>query len=546
MENILRASVRSLGERVCDAQSDNDVQPCIQISEFNHSAQWKDFVLQYVIIAFVIAFAYIGPAVVCLYSATQDTRDGICQIKVEGPSPVGFRSLIGNYFFSSEYTLWHRARKFIMDVVLLPIPFLVPAIFVEYLLYQNILPDQNILGCGLTFPPFRILFGCYFCNAFKLNILRVIPTDARHNKNTACEFFLGICFHRELPQRMLAHLRKVSSTISGTGGVCLADSVTWIKDTWRSHSSTPVRRIIVPLLFAPIFAVLIIFIIVYGCMLFMLLIFSSFPIVILCTTTDLCHPVKINFLHRYPNLLSIVRIVVVLLDISLSWLAALGAIFVLRSAAVGALIFLQLAISFVLSEDNLPFVACCVSVSHYLWNSYSRSFIRRYQALTINLYEHYDRLSPDHDHTTDEEKRIPKELFDLACEELMPIRTCVFILMVKNSLSTFFIFLIFSFTMSMNTSPMMKCLVTFLAGTFPIIVNIYLDGRKQNCDFDQKTLKIVQEYITSMRQVQRSYSFDLGYASSEEDTLWLGIVPSIISFFCYIGFLNFHSWCGTS
>lgn len=146
----------------------------------------------------------------------------------------------------------------------------------------------------------------------------MIPTDARHNKNTACEFFLGICFHRELPQRMLAHLRKVSSTISGTCGVCLADSVTWVKDTWRSHSSTPVRRFIVPLLFAPIFAVLIIFIIVYGCMLFMLLIFSSLPIVILCTTTDLGHPVKINFLHRYPNLLSIVRIVVVLLEISLS------------------------------------------------------------------------------------------------------------------------------------------------------------------------------------------------------------------------------------
>ena len=77
LENILRSSVRSLGERVCDAQSDNDVQPCIQISEFNHSAQWKDFVLQYVIIAFVIAFTYIGPAVVCLFSATQDVMESV-------------------------------------------------------------------------------------------------------------------------------------------------------------------------------------------------------------------------------------------------------------------------------------------------------------------------------------------------------------------------------------------------------------------------------------------------------------------------------------
>ena len=123
LANILRLTVEPIGE-LCDAQSKNDAQICIQISKFNHDARWKDSDLQRLIIAFVIAFTYIGPAVVCLYSAREDTCDGICRISVEGPSPVGFWSLIGNFFFfSTGYTIWHRARKFIMHVVLFPVPF---------------------------------------------------------------------------------------------------------------------------------------------------------------------------------------------------------------------------------------------------------------------------------------------------------------------------------------------------------------------------------------------------------------------------------------
>ena len=87
LANIIRLTVRSLGE-VCDAQSKNNAQICFQISKFNHNAQWKDFVLQCLLVAFVIAFSYISPAVICLYSATEDTSDGICQLSVEGPSCI--------------------------------------------------------------------------------------------------------------------------------------------------------------------------------------------------------------------------------------------------------------------------------------------------------------------------------------------------------------------------------------------------------------------------------------------------------------------------
>ena len=131
-------------------------------------------------------------------------------------------------------------------------------------------------------------------------------------------------------------------------------------------------------------------------------------------------------------------------------------------------------------------------------NSYSPSFTLKYQEpVAINLYEHYE----DQYLSTDKVKRIPKELFDLACDELMPIRKGIYILVVKPSLSAIFIFLVYSFTTFnlMDASSKMKCLVAFLAGTFPMIVNIYLDRGKQNCNFDEKALKIAKEYINSKK-----------------------------------------------
>ena len=100
----------------------------------------------------------------------------------------------------------------------------------------------------------------------------------------------------------------------------------------------------------------------------------------------------------------------------------------------------------------------------------------------MTLYGHYE----DQYQSTDKVKRVPKELFDLACDELMPIRNGIYILVVKTSLSAISIFLVFSFTTLMDASSKMKCLVAFLAGTFPMIVNIYLDRGKQNCNFDEK------------------------------------------------------------
>ena len=257
LENILRSTVRSLG-KVCDAQTEADTQTCIQISKFIHSAQWKDFVLHGLTTAFVIAFTYIGPAVVCIYSATEDTCDGNCQINVEGPS-------------STEYTIWYRARKFIVHVGVLPIPFLAPAIFVEYFVYQNLVPDQNMLGISLTVPPFRILcYGCFYFNAFYLHILRGKPPD----KERPCDVIA------ELPQRMLRHLHMVGSTLTLLCSLC----VNLFNDICRGRSSSP---ILVRFFYATFSLVLIPVVIVYGFLWFKFLIIMSFPIATVWAATQI-------------------------------------------------------------------------------------------------------------------------------------------------------------------------------------------------------------------------------------------------------------------
>ena len=121
-----------------------------------------------IIFVFTLLLTCFSPAIVCLFSSSEVTCHGVCQITVEGPSPVGYRRLIGNCFFSTEKTFCHRMRKFIMRVILLPIPFLVPAMYVEYLLYQNALSHPtSVKETTVLFQPFMMVcYGCYFGLAF--------------------------------------------------------------------------------------------------------------------------------------------------------------------------------------------------------------------------------------------------------------------------------------------------------------------------------------------------------------------------------------------
>ncbi|KAL9964353.1 hypothetical protein ACROYT_G027984 [Oculina patagonica] len=156
------------------------------------------------------------------------------------------------------------------------------------------------------------------------------------------------------------------------------------------------------------------------------------------------------------------------------------------------------------TEETLPYIACFILVFYYLWSSYS-SFTNRYQALALTLYKHYRTLPV----VTDQEVvntsipgtvvKIPKELFDLACEQLMPIRVSVCTLVLRVALILAFVLLVFSLMAENHVSatPATRALLTFLSGLLPKIIDIFIDGGQKNIEktaIEEKVHYIIDDY----------------------------------------------------
>ena len=236
------------------------------------------------------------------------------------------------------------------------------------------------------------------------------------------------------------------------------------------------------------------------------------PIVILCTpaTNSLWHLVNCNSIHRY--LLYAVRSVLLVLSMCVSCMATIGVVWVLIYTAIGIMIFLHLAVTYVLSEKILPFLTCCVLVCCYVCESY-RSFTHEYQDLALRLFEQYNqfaeraqnraaimqKFTSKYGRSFDGVKRIPKELFDMACEELMPITKRFCAMSLKAALSSIFVVAIFSFTVLLNASSVFKTSLVVLFGLFPKLVTIYVERRwrkhPKTVPMNENYLKIMQEYI---------------------------------------------------
>ncbi|KAL9957911.1 hypothetical protein ACROYT_G034866 [Oculina patagonica] len=157
--------------------------------------------------------------------------------------------------------------------------------------------------------------------------------------------------------------------------------------------------------------------------------------------------------------------------------------------------------------------------------SYS-SFTNSYQDLALALFKHYKKsrhdkfvaMSVNTDQVQvnitadyeDDVVKIPKKLFHMACEKLMPIREGVCILILKITTIASFLFIVFSIAMLRGggASPVMKALMTFLTGLLPKILAIYIDGGRQKTIeamvSEEKIPKIVQEYIKTTNGTSES------------------------------------------
>ncbi|CAH3150276.1 unnamed protein product, partial [Pocillopora meandrina] len=154
------------------------------------------------------------------------------------------------------------------------------------------------------------------------------------------------------------------------------------------------------------------------------------------------------------------------------------------------------------------------------------SFTKTYHELALTLYDCYkgskrtqsqdfpftsDQLPklPNNSHDLDNVIAIPKELFEMAREELSPLREGVSILILKITMIVSFVLIVFSLAMvsSFDTTPLVKTLLTFFTLSLPKIVAIYIDGGWQKKlrakVMEEKVPKIVEKFISETSMTTR-------------------------------------------
>ena len=186
----------------------------------------------------------------------------------------------------------------------------------------------------------------------------------------------------------------------------------------------------------------------------------------------------------------------------------------------GVLLTILLAFTTVLlfPEKSLPFAACFLLFCYYLFSNYS-SFTDRYHDLSLTIFNCYKKQfdqtsheevdinttnNPSDDKQNGGVVKIPKGLFDMACEVLMPIREALCLFFFKVVFISSFLFLVFYLTMQLDfgVKPLTKTMVAVLIGLFPRIICKYFDGERQKrmeaLTIEEKAPKIVEAYLNSV------------------------------------------------
>lgn len=512
----------------CNIEKIEDLQPHINISNStgnnidslfkqNNGLTDTDIPLQIFVFMFVTAFFYYSPAFLCLFSPTMVTENGVRQISLEGASPVSLRSLLGNYFFSEVDTLWHRIRTLILRAVVVPLPFLAPAIIFNYMvvvLYKETLNVPLLFRILDLSQPLKLtFFAGYFLQAiFDSYVSRVkkpclVCRTVKPNFNC----------NDELPRRILNHLRIQPLVLVkcwrlfSTCLVCYFKMSQIILPSWKVSTAWFLRIPLLLVFLSTIPAVAVTLLVTLALVVVFIIICLTSPLSILGDAAA-----GINVCGSVVTRLTILLCVRIFIRLP----AAIAAALILLNAALGVVLAIAVLFILLFSEKGLPLVACFVLVCYYLWSGYS-SFTNKYHDLSLTLFKFYKTsqheqisseelliimdpvqdVTPNHWDKTGHVVRIPKGLFDMACEELMPIREGVCKLLLEVTIILSFVFLTFWLIMKLDVSatPVTKALVTFFTGSFPKIVVIYFDGERQRkveaTITEEKAPKIVQDYV---------------------------------------------------
>ena len=481
--------------------------------------RWPKMVLDVFLVVFFGVFQYYSLAFLCLFYPTEILQDGVTHIILEGASPVSLRSFAGNCFFSRKEGIWYKAKTFILRVFIIPLPFLVTAtFFADFELYDPL--------TTLSYNTVFIVSGfCYCCQAFYISFyskrsLKVKPCFL-------CKFFKPVILscHDEIPRLIKNHLRLQPLILVECWRFYKRCFLNYFKMSATVVPSCRCSRVFVIrlvlfislLLCIPVVAVALLIVV-------SLLTFIGIHFTTPATTLCMDH-------FDRPNRPSTKEVPILLFIFSCLPRAVLGNVTwygvynLLRLAGYGALNALLRVLQLSFWEEHFPYVPCSIFVLYYIWSSYS-SFTKTYHELALTLYDCYkgskrtqsqdfpftsDQMPklPNNSHDLDNVIAIPKELFEMAREELSPLREGVSILILKITMIVSFVLIVFSLAMvsSFDTTPLVKTLLTFFTLSLSKIVAIYSDGGWQKKlrakVMEEKVPKIVEKFISETSMTTR-------------------------------------------
>ena len=505
----------------------------------------KIFAISFFFIFQMPSFYYL-PALLCIFSPTVGRKNGIPYILLQGAGPISLRGFLGNKLFNMDRSIFrftsrcHKAKKIFSGVLFMVIPFLLlaPALFVA-----NLTPFK-VPYChfNLTHPFVVVCIICYFLRVFYSSLFLINTSPQATVEERPCHFCRHLSSNPSscvgiLPRRIISHMRLQPLIVVECSKSFVRGLKKYFRNIiriWKGSTSWVICVPSVTILFlaAPFAIALLLLAYFTKCLLFL---YFTCPLSIAFQDNSFyISPVRLwDHLKGCISNLGI-RDVVRLLFLMVGFSLGLpGAVFLSLFVSLGVLLTLFLAFTMILlfPEQSLPIVACILLICYYRWSIYN-SFANKYHDLSLIIFEFYksekDQISSEElcsegsTNFTDDRDivlKIPKDLFDMACEELWPVREAVCLLLLKVILIFTFIFLIFYLSMKLDIDvrPLAKTVLAFVTGLTPKIFLAYFDGNRHKrieaLVVKETVPKIIQKYLKRFNDGQSNLGADHQEAS---------------------------------
>ena len=467
------------------------------------------------IIVLAVLFSIYLPALLCVFPPTLVMENGIRYIVLEGASPVSIRSAVGNNLFFNDCcivkpTRCQTGKMFIFRLLLVMLSILPVALGVVIV---------NPYFSLFAFPFHTVCVAIYSIKVFFC--LLFLHTVKPEMKNCfACQTLKcnprAQCLCSDIPRQILNHMRAQPLILAKRWSLFVRGLQRYFEIiTLKGLKTRWVIRGPLFLLFLLTLPFAVILLLLSSLLRLWLEYFNTVPQFVFLDSCSQAFFSKLYMSSLFVRLPALKRCFQFIDNSVVALLAGFGASYLLSYASLGILLTLLLAVILALSfpDESPPIVACFLLFCYYLMSSYS-SFSNRYHDLSLAIFNCYKKQSHRISHEglctnvkTDPSKskrnviKIPKELFDMACEELKPIRETLCILILKVVVISSFVFFVFYLTMQLHVGlkPVTKTAVAFFTGLFPKVFSTYFGGKRQKriwaLAIEENAPKIVEAYL---------------------------------------------------